>query len=215
MFWSRWANREEVDGSVRESDRPWPDSPEDADDPPSPNSPLTYTLGRTASKGTEIVLRVEHFCRNILTALIILSLSPILAMPISFKVTWSSSSRISPLMSFALNVDAWFPHLISESQRPTWLSDHVRKNSAYPIPFGGSKRPLLGRSAVGVLGKFWLRVLWKDRGGRGCWVWNDNVGEAGDEALEFGCDEPSKIWNVLLLATAAVIIYFTEFLVAI
>jgi hypothetical protein len=112
-------------------------------------------------------------------------------------------------------VDAWFPHLISKSQRATWLSDHVRKNSAYAIPFGGSKRPLLGRSAVGVLGKFRLRDLWKERGGSGCWVWNDDVGEAGDEALEFGCDELSKIWNVLLLATAAVIVYFTDCLVTI
>jgi len=64
-------------------------------------------------------LRVEHFCRNILTAFSILSLSPILVIPISFNATWSSSRRISPLMSFTLKVDAWFPHLISESHRAT------------------------------------------------------------------------------------------------
>ena len=72
---------------------------------PSTVSPPYSTpnlLGRVVSRtGLAAVL-----CLKALTAFTILSLSPILDTPISFNVTWSSSRRISPLMSFALNVPA-------------------------------------------------------------------------------------------------------------
>lgn len=82
-FRGRW---DEGDISVPELVRLCPPaSPDDTDVLLSPYSPLTYTLGRTGSNGVEV--RVEHFCRRFLTALTILSLSPILAIPISFNVT--------------------------------------------------------------------------------------------------------------------------------
>lgn len=70
---------------------------------------------------------------------------------------------------------------------------------------------LLDRSEVGVLGngEFWPRMgfLRKDRGGRGCWVWKDDVGEAGDEALDVGWEEASRVVcrAFALVATTAIV----------
>lgn len=68
---------------------------------------------------------------------------------------------------------------------------------------------MLDRSEVGVLGngEFWPRTgVLRKREGRGCWFWKVDVGEAGDEALELGCDEPSRDCSVLELAVMAAIV---------
>lgn len=52
-------------------------------------------------------------------------------------------------MSFALNVVAWCPHLISDSHSETCASVQERKNSEYDMPYGGSSA-LLGWADVGV-----------------------------------------------------------------
>ena len=56
-----------------------------------------------------------------------------------------------------------------------------------------------------------MGVLRKEREeGRGCWFWNEDVGEAGEVALEFGWDECSKDWSApTLTATAAMVFRLT------
>lgn len=49
---------------------------------------------------------VVHLIRSCFTALTIRNLSPTLVMPISLNVIWSSSSMMSPRISFVLNVAA-------------------------------------------------------------------------------------------------------------
>jgi hypothetical protein len=62
------------------------------------------TVTLDVSTTGETMTREEHFCRSALSAFMIRSLSPILDIPISFNVVWSSSRRISPRISFTLNV---------------------------------------------------------------------------------------------------------------
>ena len=121
-----------------------------------PLSSLRVDKRVCGSVSFEVTLTFElDFCLSVLTALRILSLSPMLVTPISCKVVWSSSSKMSPLISFALKVAAWSPHFISVSQRATWESFHRLINSTYETPGGGSKNP-----SVGVVGKgeFWPRI---------------------------------------------------------
>lgn len=79
-------------------------------------------------------------------------------------------------------------------------------NSLYAIPGGESN--MLDRSAVGVLGngELWPRMgVLRKRGGRGCRFWKVDVGEAGEEPLESGCDKLSSDCSALELAVMAVI----------
>lgn len=72
------------------------------------------------------VVRCEHFILKFLTPFTMRSLSPILAMPISLRVSWSSSNRISPRISLFLKVGICVAHLLSASHRATWASFQVR-----------------------------------------------------------------------------------------
>lgn len=124
--------------------------------------------------GVEGVRAAERWRSN-LTALIMRNLSPMLDTPISWRVVWSSSRRMSPRMSFARKVAAWLAHLMSVSQRATWASVQVRIKSAYAVPGGGSKKELI--EEVGVVGKgeLWPRMAeTKERGAK------EDMGDTGD-----------------------------------
>jgi hypothetical protein len=69
-----------------------------------------YGGGLDRSSSGVLTVLEETLCLSNLTALTILSLSPTLVIPISLRVTWSSSSIISPRISLALKVPARFPH---------------------------------------------------------------------------------------------------------
>jgi hypothetical protein len=104
--------------------------------------------------------------------------------PISFSVVWSSSSRMSPRISFVRNVPAWCPHLCSASQRATCASVHVRRNCAYDTPVGASSETP-GMSVITVAGGACCRIE-LERGGKDDWddccEVKDAVGELGDGA---------------------------------
>ncbi len=149
----------------------------------------------------ESALFDEHFCLNCLTAFRILNLSPTLVMPISFRVAWSSSSSTSLRMSLALNVAAWWPHLMSASQSAMCASVQDRKKSGYDTPGGGS-RAWFGWALVGVFVRDPFRFI--VRGADGVWKWTE-LGEVGEEAREVGWDASSSACRVVELATATAI----------
>jgi hypothetical protein len=80
------------------------------------------------------IVRCEHFILRFLTPFTMRSLSPILAMPISLRVSWSSSNRISPRISLFLKVGICAAHLLSASHRATWASFQVRMKSEKVVP---------------------------------------------------------------------------------
>ena len=97
------------------------------------------------------------------------------------------------------------------SQRATWLSVHVRRNSAYGKP-GGASSETDGCAPVGVPG--WVELSEPERPFAwwfvepseicSCWDWKEAVGEAGEPACEMGADISSSSKLALALATAAV-----------
>lgn len=97
------------------------------------------------------VVRCEHFILKFFTPLTMRSLSPMLAMPISLRVSWSSSSKISPRISLFLKVLMCAAHLLSASHRATWASLQVHMKSEKGVPCGGSSMQL-GLN-IGVTGK--------------------------------------------------------------
>lgn len=85
-----------------------------------------------------IILRCEHFNLKFLTPFTMRSLSPILVMPISLRVSWSSSNKMSPRISLFLKVVICAAHLLSASHLATWASFQVRMKSEKVVPSGGS-----------------------------------------------------------------------------
>jgi len=75
------------------------------------------------------VFRFEDLILRAFTALSMRSLSPMLVMPISLRVSWSSSNNMSPRISFSLKAVTYWGHLLSVNQRATWVSFQVRKKS--------------------------------------------------------------------------------------